>query len=86
MAEPDLTLIGEQLRTIQVELREMKFGAEVDRKNVHSSFDALVREVGTAIGTFEVAVTHRLDTLTGQFDQMRAQLGRIEALLQGKAG
>jgi hypothetical protein len=93
MAEPELRLFGELLQTIQTDLRELKFAAEIDRKTARSNFDHLVSEVGATLGVFEAKMDHRLgemstrlDQLTGQFDQMRAevtaQLGRIEALLQ----
>lgn len=95
MAEPDLRLIGEQLKTIQADLRELKFAAEIDRRTTRSNFDHLVSEVGATLGRFEATMNHRLgemntrlEALTGQFDQMRAEVtarfDRLESLLQGK--
>ena len=91
MAEPTLEFIGKQLGTIQAELRDIKFAADLDRRNTRTLFDNLATEVGAALGLFEVKVNDRLDTLTGQaktltgqFDQVRAQLNRIEALIAAR--
>jgi len=39
MADISLELIGRQLQNIQAELREMKFSAEVERRNNRSAFE-----------------------------------------------
>ena len=74
MADISIEFVGKQLQNIQAELREMKFAAEVERRNSHSAFDNLVAEVGVKLGTFEAKIEHRLET-------MQQQLDRIEQLL-----
>jgi hypothetical protein len=48
-----LEFIQSQLQAIQIELREMKFAAEVDRRNSASQYSNLVAEVGTMIGKLD---------------------------------
>ena len=72
MADISLEFIGKQLQNIQAELREMKFAAEVERRNSRSAFDNLVIEVGVKLGTFEATIEHRLAA-------MDERLGRVEA-------
>jgi hypothetical protein len=84
MAEPSLDLIGRQLQAIQAELREIKFAADVDRRNTRSAFDNLVTQVGAALGTFEAKVEHRLDVMGEQVGEVRDQivmvLDRLDAI------
>jgi deoxyribodipyrimidine photolyase len=77
MADLSIDFIGKQLQNIQAELREMKFAAEVERRNSHSAFNNLVTEVGVKLGTFEVKIDHRLE-------EMQQQLNRIEQLLTSR--
>ena len=74
-----------QLKAIQTELREMKFAADVDRRNSTSQYNNLVAEVGTIIGKLDAkvefgfeAVNERIDGLKGKVD---AGFARIEQLL-----
>ena len=82
-----------QLQAIQTELREMKFAAEVDRRNARSHYDNLVVEVGNAIGKIDAKVEMmaehletRLDKIEGRFDNLTehfaARLDNIHAMLQ----
>lgn len=88
MADISLEFIGKQLQNIQAELHEMKFAAEVERRNNRSAFDNLVIEVGVKFGTFEATIEHRLeameDRLEGRAEAMQRQLDRIEQLLMSR--
>jgi hypothetical protein len=91
MADISIELVGRQLQNIQAELREMKFAAEVERRNSRSAFDNLVAEVGVKLGTFEATIEHRLDamdgrlgTMDGRLGNMQQQLDRIEQLLTSR--
>jgi NADH dehydrogenase FAD-containing subunit len=85
MAEPSLDFIGRQLQAIQTDLQQIKFAADVDRRNAASQYDNLVVAVGVKIGAFEATVEHRLNALqedvNGLRDELLARLDRIEQLL-----
>ena len=65
MAEPSLDFIGRQLQAIQTDLQQIKFAADVDRRNAASRYDNLVIAVGVRIGPFEATIEHRLAALQG---------------------
>jgi hypothetical protein len=75
MAEISLELIGRRLDAIQTELREFKFGVDVDRRDAASWRTNLVTEVGAKLATFELRIDNRLA-------QMDERLARMEAMLQ----
>ena len=77
MADISIEFVGKQLQNIQAELREMKFAAEVERRNSHSAFNNLVTEVGIKLGTFEAMIEHRLEAMDGRLEAMG---GRVEAM------
>ncbi len=79
MAEPSLDFIGRQLQSIQTELQQIKFAADVDRRNAASQYDNLVVAVGVKIGAFEAIMEQRLDVLR---DELRERFDRIEKLLR----
>jgi hypothetical protein len=63
-------------------MREMKFAADVDRRNVRSQYDNLVFEVGNAIGKIDAKVEMlaehlegRLDSVDGRLENLAEQLG-----------
>ena len=86
-----LEFIQSQLKAIQGDLREMRFAADVDRRNATSLYNNLVAEFGASIGKldakveigFEV-VNERIDRLEGKVDRleekMEAGFARIEQL------
>ena len=80
MAEPSLDFIGRQLQTIQAELQQMRFAADVDRRNTTSQYDNLVAAVGIKIGAFEATVEHRLEALRAEIEY------RVEGLEHGVEG
>src|ERR1700722_11600855 len=71
MAEPSLDFIGRQLQSIQTELQQIEFAADVDRRNAASQYDNLVVAVGVKIGAFEATIEHRLDALGGELNVLR---------------
>ncbi len=85
MAEPSLDFIGRQLQSIQTELQQIKFAADVDRRNAASQYDNLVVAVGVKIGAFEATIEHRLNAVSGELNVLREELlgrfDRIEQLL-----
>jgi archaellum component FlaC len=81
MADISLEFVGNQLQNIQAELREMKFAAEVERRNQHSAFSNLVTEVGIKLGTFEAMIEHRLGAMDGRLETMEDRLGTMDERL-----
>ena len=89
MAELSLDFIGRQLQSIQAELQQMRFAADVDRRNTTSQYDNLVAAVGIKIGAFEATVEHRLEILRAEIEALRGEMeplgGEMEAL-RGEMG
>ena len=79
MPDPDLNLVLTTVQRMQVELREMKFAAEIERANNRSSYDALVHQVGTAFGVFQGVINERLDAMDARLAVMDAKLDQILA-------
>ena len=69
-----LDYIQSALQSIQGDLREIKFAADVDRRNAASQYTNLVAEVGASIGRIEA----RLELFA---EHMEERLDRLEALL-----
>jgi deoxyribodipyrimidine photolyase len=86
MAEISIEFVGKQLQNIQAELREMKFAAEVERRNQHSAFGNLVTEVGVKLGTFEAMIEHRLEAMDGRLETMDGRLGSMQQQLDQGLG
>jgi len=78
MPEPTIEFIGKRLDAIQTELREIKFAADVDRSERHSSQRALVTELGTALGTFETRIDHRLAAMEHRIGSIDERLPAME--------
>lgn len=83
MPDPRLEYLGRQLTAIESTLREIKFSADVDRRNTRASHDNLVAEIGVRLGTFEARIEHHLEDFKHRIDSLTAQLERIEGLLKG---
>jgi archaellum component FlaC len=83
MAEPSLDFIGRQLQSIQTELQQIKFAADVDRRNTASQYDNLVVAVGVKIGAFEAIVEQRLGGLREELNGMRDELNGMRDELNG---
>ncbi len=69
-----LDCIQSALQSIQGDLREIKFAADVDRRNAASQYTNLVAEVGATIGP----IGARLELFA---EHMEERLDRLEALL-----
>ena len=78
MAEPSLDFIGRQRQSIQADLQQIKFAADVDRRNAASQYDNLVVAVGVKIGAFEATMEHRLNAIR---EELVERFDRIEQLL-----
>ena len=63
MAEVSLEFIQSQLQAIQVQLREIKSTADLDRLNVRSMYDNLAAEVARGLGVMDVKFGARIDGL-----------------------
>ena len=83
MAEPSLDFIGRQLQSIQTELQQIKFAADVDRRNAASQYDNLVVAVGVKIGAFEATIEHRLEALGDELNVLRDGLNVLRDGLNG---
>ena len=79
-----LDFIQAQLQSIQTELREMKFAAEVDRRNARSHYDNLVVEVGNAIGKIDAKVEMLAEHLEGRLDSVEGRLDKLSGELAGR--
>lgn len=81
-----LESIQSQLKEIQTELREMKFAADVDRRNSVSQYNNLVAEVGTIVGKLDTKVEFGFEAVNERSDRLEAKLdagfARIEQLLK----
>jgi hypothetical protein len=63
MAEVSLDFIQSQLQSIQVQLREIKSTADLDRRNTRSMYDNLAAEMARGLGELEIKVGTRIDGL-----------------------
>ena len=63
MAEVSLEFIPSQLQSIQVQLREIKTTADLDRRNTRSMYDNLAAEMARGLGELEVKLGTRIDGL-----------------------
>ena len=82
MAEISLELIGRRLDAIQTELREFKFGVDVDRRDAASWRTNLITEVAAKLATFELRIDNRLAQMDERLAEMDGRLARMEAMLQ----
>lgn len=91
MAETiDSELLARHLQAIRGELRDMKYSADNDRRNIRSQFDNLAATHGSQLGDIGAKMAARLDiveTLFGdrfryldeRIDHLDAPIGSIEA-------
>jgi hypothetical protein len=74
-----LESIQAQLKAIQTELREMKFAADVDRRNSASQYNNLVAEVGNIIGRLDAKVEFGFEAVNERIDGLEAKVDGLEA-------
>jgi hypothetical protein len=74
-----LDFIQSQLKAIQTELREMKFAADVDRRNSASQYNNLVAEVGNIIGRLDTKVDFGFEAVNERIDRLETKVGGLEA-------
>ena len=68
MAEVSLEFIQLQLQSIQMQLREIKATADLDRRNTRSMYDNLAAEMARGLGEIEVKLGTRIDGLATLID------------------
>jgi hypothetical protein len=68
MAEVSLEFIQSQLQSIQMQLREIKATADLDRRNTRSMYDNLAAEMARGLGEIEVKLGTRIDGLATLID------------------
>jgi len=78
-----LEVIQSQLKAIQTELREMKFAANVDRRNSKSQYDNLVAEVGMTIGKLDAKVELGFEVVNERIDRLEERLDGLDTRLDG---
>ena len=82
-----LDLLARHLQAIRNELREIKFNAENDRRNVRSQIDNLAATHASQLGDVEARMTARIDaleTLLGErFGYLDERIGRVEERIGG---
>ncbi|HEV8679155.1 MAG TPA: hypothetical protein VGQ90_07255 [Stellaceae bacterium] len=83
MAEPiNLELLAKHMQAIRAELREMKYNAENDRRNVRSQFDNLAATHASQLGDVEAKMAARIDsveTLLGErFGHLDERVGHLD--------
>ena len=85
MAEISLELIG-RLDAIQTELREFKFGVDVDRRDAASWRTNLITEVAAKLATFELRIDNRLAQMDERLTQVDKTLGQIDENVAERLG
>jgi chromosome segregation ATPase len=80
-----LDLLAKHLQAIRNELREIKYNADNDRRNVRSQFENLVATNASQLGDIEARLAARLDlveTLLGdRFGYLDERVDAVEARL-----
>jgi hypothetical protein len=74
MAEVSLEFIQLQLQSIQMQLREIKATADLDRRNTRSMYDNLAAEMARGLGEIEVKLGTRIDRLATLIEDRFNQL------------
>ena len=72
-----LEFIQAQLKAIQADLREMRFAADVDRRNAASLYNNLAAEFGAAIGKLDAKVEIGFEIVNERVDRLEEKLGRV---------
>jgi hypothetical protein len=73
-----LEFIQSQLKAIQSDLREMRFAADVDRRNTASLYNNLTAEVGATIGGLDAKLELGFEVVNERIDRLEARLDRLK--------
>ena len=74
-----LEFIQAQLKAIQSDLREMRFAADVDRRNSTSLYNNLAAEFGASIGKLDAKVELGFEIVNERIDRLEERVERVEA-------
>ncbi|HZT87600.1 MAG TPA: hypothetical protein VFA12_06500 [Stellaceae bacterium] len=77
MAEVSLEFIQSQLQSIQMQLREIKATADLDRRNTRPMYDNLAAEMARGLGEFEVRLGTRIDGLASLIEDRFKHLSEL---------
>jgi hypothetical protein len=70
MAEVSLDFIQSQLQSIQMQLREIKATADLDRRNTRSMYDNLAAEMARGLGDLGVRIDGLATLIDDRFDHL----------------
>ncbi len=73
-----LEFIQSQLKAIQGDLREMRFAADVDRRNATSLYNNLAAEFGASIGKLDAKVEIGFEVVNEKVDRLEEKVDRLE--------
>ncbi len=70
MAEVSLEFIQSQLQSIQMQLREIKATADLDRRNTRSMYDNLAAEMTRGLGDLSVRIDGLATLIEDRFNHL----------------
>jgi hypothetical protein len=70
MAEVSLEFIQSQLQAIQVQLREIKSTADLDRRNTRSMYDNLAAEMARGLGELGMRIDGLATLIEDRFNHL----------------
>ena len=70
MAEVSLEIIQSQLQAIQVQLREIKSTADLDRRNTRSMYDNLAAEMARGLGELGMRIDGLATLIEDRFNHL----------------
>lgn len=70
MAEVSLEFIQSQLQSIQMQLREIKATADLDRRNTRSMYDNLAAEMARGLGELGVRIDGLATLIDDRFNHL----------------
>ena len=76
MAEISLEFIQSQLQSIQMQLREIKATADLDRRNTRSMYDNLAAEMARGLGEIGVRIDGLATLMEDRFNHLVELISR----------
>ena len=70
MAEVSLDFIQSQLQLIQMQLREIKATADLDRRNTRSMYDNLAAEMARGLGDLSIRIDGLAKLIDDRFNHL----------------